>query len=267
MAAHKTIKNLNRDALISALPTDALDASAWWTSAKWTQPKIKQYIGVSAKNEKMGHVLSFSKLAGANAVTTASGYTRTYMGTCGGCCSACEGDCYAIASEKYHCNTSPLAWGRNTILSRENPDLYYFLIDAFIASKKKCNVVRIHVSGEFETLHELREWNGMAFRHPEIVFYTYTKRYMFLKLLTNKAPNFVINISEWKNHAEIEAIKKLLPFKVGTFVYVPQSEKDNPIYKGLSMCPTVDFSGKHTGVTCEKCPLCKMNIRKGVWAH
>lgn len=267
MPAHKTIKFLDENALLSALPSSALDKSAWWLSTKWTQANIRKYIGVSTKNEKLGYVLSFSKLAGFNPVKTKTGYTRVYPGTCGGCSGACESDCYALGSERYHCNTSPIAWGKNTILSRENPDLYFYLVDAFIASKKKVDTVRIHVSGEFETLHELKEWDAIARKHPTISFYTYTKRYMFLALLANKAPNFVVNLSEWKNHSEIEEIKKLLHFEVGTFVYVPQNEKDNPLYKGLPMCPAVDFNGKHTGVTCDKCPLCKLNIRKGVWAH
>ncbi len=267
MSAHKTIKNLNRDALIECMPSDALDASKWWETTKWNQTTIKKYIGVSAKNEKMGHVLSFSKLAGSHPVKNKSGYIRSYMGTCGGCSNNCESDCYAIASERYHCNSSPVAWGKNTLLSRENPDLYFFLIDAFIASKKKCESVRIHVSGEFETVAEMRRWNEIASRHPNIKFYTYTKRYMFLLLLKSKADNLYINVSEWKNHSEIEAIKKLLPFKVGAFVYVPQEEKDSPLYKDLPMCPAVNFKGEHTGITCEKCPLCKANIRKGVWAH
>ena len=67
---------------------------------------------------------------------------------------------------------------------------------------KKCEVLRIHVSGDFSTQADFDTWLAVANRRPDIIFYAYTKSLPFWIRRMNDIPaNFRLTASfgGWKD--------------------------------------------------------------------
>ena len=102
-------------------------------------------------NSKLGkRVYTFSRVAGRDG------------GTCPGSTDACEDVCYA---KRMAAPGSPLAalFDINTA----KPDLSGLPADA--------KIVRIHVSGDFDTPAYVQQWIELAQERPEVKFFGYTR--------------------------------------------------------------------------------------------
>lgn len=251
----------------TSMPANAFDASGWWRDEKWALKRIHDYLAISLRNSKIGHTANISTLPGGVVRYKDGAPVTNIEGTCGAACIVCLDSCYAANSVRRYSKNIVKAWGKNTILKHENPALYFFLIDKYI-SKKHPKVFRIHVSGEFESAREIKEWNKIALNHPGTTFYTYSKQYLYVGVAVASkgglAKNFIINLSEWKNPDEIKGMMEKTG--LGAFAYVEPADADK--YKGIPFCPAVRKNGSMNHEwTCDKCLLCKMPIRKAVWAH
>ena len=245
-------------------------------------------------NRKIGKTIwSFSTLPGNkdHLLRKKDGVLLTNIpGTCSKYCENCakDGACYAWRDAKLHHNAVIPAWGENTLLLREGK-AFALLEELFTKmnpkdEKPKITMFRINVSGEIENVNELKEWNNLAKKHPEIRFGIYTKNYDALEELIQQnieiAQNFIINVSEW--HGVAKHFLDKHPGLFNVFEYDDSkyedstlSEEDKQRLKGTRHCPAVDINGKHTlnkdgePLTCDQCGYCytKTGKRTAVYAH
>lgn len=273
-------------------------------------------LHISQGNEKIGKgIWSFSTLPGNEdhlLSTSTKGLLTNIPGTCSKHCENCfDSGCYAVASAlRYHTAIIP-AWGDNTILLRNGKlweQLETFITfkngkaekylreahkqgidpDAAVAKARELAVIkifRVNVSGEIESVQELRQWNLLALAHPYIQFGVYTKNFeavaAFLDGGSDFAENFVVNISQW-NHCADAFLEKYSWAKLNVFEYCPNNRKDCDLpseeierLEKLPKCPAVTRSGHHAktpdgrDITCTLCQNCyrKTGRHIGVWSH
>lgn len=218
-------------------------------------------------NNKVGKgVWCFNLLPGDKPlITSTKGVLTDINGTCGGCCTGCEGDCYAVRDGKLHHNACIPAWGKNTLIMRNDIEgMFTQLKRALI--KKKAKVLRWHSAGEIESFDYLLHMVKLAVELPQVQFYCYTKRFDFVTEYLNdykKFPqNLVVNISVWHDN------DKGYDFgKCNKFVY---DDGTDPKIAKMRHCPAVDKNGHSTGVKCSQCGWCfKGNYGRitAVYAH
>jgi len=282
-------------------------------------------LHISKGNGKIGNgIWSFSTLPGnAEHTPMIGGNPLTNItGTCSKYCENCarDGACYAWRDAKLHHNVVAKAWGDNTVLLRNGK--LWSLLDEFLWQKNRkskkildkwlaefdtqpdeiwpstltdmkhaavVKMFRIHVSGEIEDLHELKQWDALARRHPETTFALYTKNYDALGEYLDHTkgitpPNLVINVSEWHGVAA-EFLRKYTakyPGAFNVFEYDDHNKRtcDLPAKEVLRLeklthCPAVDRNGHHVKtpagkpLTCDKCRKCYMKTGAwtAVWSH
>lgn len=130
--------------------------------------------------------------------------------------------------------------------------------------KKKLDVVRINESGELTDYADLKLWCELGKRHPETVFYLYTKNYKVVRkaLINNIVPkNLFINISIWHEFGIEDYLEMKDHPQIRAFCLVDNEWTKEKYYsKGVeitSMCGAYDERGKMNHmVTCDKCKKC-----------
>lgn len=218
-------------------------------------------------NIKLGQLIgTFSKLMGDDNYFIPE--LQTYVrGTCGKHCDGCKGSCYVTKSYRRYterdtgkCSVK-LGHARNTIAVRENIEqVFADLTGQIRRARKPFVIVRIHQSGELETVTEFKMWCNIAREFPNIVFYIYTKAFELVipALLAGDVPkNLVVLMSIWHEYGikEFDAVKHL--DNVKAFVYC---DGYNYTKHGLTiqtMCTAYNEHGKmNHAVTCDKCRKC-----------
>lgn len=215
-------------------------------------------------------------------------------GTCSKYCEYCakDGACYAWRDAKLHHNAVIKSWGENTLLLRAG--LVWKMIDDYItkknAKKTQVEIWRVNVSGELESASDIRNWDKLAEKHPEVRFAVYTKNYeaveAYLEELkaagrTGTQPNFIVNISQW-HHCADEFLAKYPAGTFNVFTYDDSmtkhcelSDADKAMLAKLPHCPAVTSAGHHakkpdgTDITCSDCQRCyrKTGKETAVYAH
>ena len=140
-----------------------------YKAGKITAPDGSQIAPLlKAGNSKTGKsVFTYSQLAGCRVWDTAYGPIR---GTCAGQCD----NCYACTG--FYCMPSVRdTLALHTIITRSYLD---FKKRAIIAQIKadKIAVVRIHASGDFDSVQDVNTWFEIVKACPNTLFWTYTKR-------------------------------------------------------------------------------------------
>ena len=209
---------------------------------------------------KIGAIWSFSTLMGNEPVhIDYNGVKCDVVGTCGGYCEGCKKSCYVRNSYRYPSVKYGHAW--NTLAIRDDIESAYNDLEGQLKrARNKPNAVRIHVSGEFESMQELNMWNKLAKAFPNITFYVYSKAYDIMDdYFTNNtlAANFIVNVSIWHEYGIMFFMKWRNLKNIRAFVYDDGYEyRKFGIYSD-SRCPAYDSNGKAIdGVTCQKCGLC-----------
>ena len=292
---------------------------------KYTIDPGQARLHVSKGNSKIGDgIWSFSTLPGnsEHMLTLKDGTLLTDVpGTCSKYCDGCakDGACYAWRDAKLHSNATIPAWGENTVLLRDGR--LWDQLETFLTLKNakaikllgswkkpktddlglievcaketlrqamelaKVKTFRIHVSGELENADQLRRWNALALKHPEIRFGIYTKNFdalgEFLDGGTDFAPNLCVNVSEWHGVAK-PFLSKYGWAKLNVFEYDDSLRKDSGLddaekarLANANHCPAVGEDGRHRKtpagepITCDMCGRCyrKTGERTAVYAH
>ena len=237
------------------------------------------HISISQRNGKLGNIPQFNTLPGNEQIKLSSGQPLTnIVGTCGHHCEDCKASCYAIRSAIYHHNSVVPAWGRNTVILRNDPEKVKREIKEY-CTKNIVKYFRFHSAGELEDVNQLKLYCEICDENPEVVFYIYTKRFdllaHFFVIKGEKLPeNFVINLSEW--HGNIEsflsdnhysgAVGKFFD-KLNIFAYDDKCEEAK-FASTLVHCHAIDENGHETGITCAQCRRCmKPGNKTAVYAH
>lgn len=239
----------------------------------------KLHISISQRNGKLGNIPQFNILPGNEPLVLSSGRPLTNItGTCGGCCDDCKASCYAVRAAVFHHNAIIPAWGRNTVILRNDPDKVKREITEF-CNKNIVKYFRFHTAGELENINQLELYCEICNANPDVIFYIYTKRFDLLTdyfvLVGNKVPkNFVINLSEW--HGNIEDFISNTHY-AGTFrkffdtlnVFAYDDKTPESSYAAsLVHCPAIDKTGHETGITCAQCRRCmKPGHLTAVYSH
>lgn len=119
-------------------------------------------------------------------------------------CSACKHYCYDIKAVLQYANVAD-ARARNTAIVQLDREGFFARIDEFISSKKRCQhkYFRWHVSGEILDIDYFDHMVRIARRHPDWIFWTYTKMYSVVNewIAINGRDalpaNFTVMFSEW----------------------------------------------------------------------
>lgn len=222
------------------------------------------HVHIVDGNRKLGKgIYCVNLLAGDKPITKKDGTQLTNIsGTCKGCCSGCKSKCYAINIQRCRNNNIP-SWNDNTILAKEEPDVFFEEIQQFL-DRSIVAAFRFHSFGEIPNYDYLVRMVDLAKANSNVRFYTYTKRFSWVEkyLEENKElpSNFVINMSIWhKNYSN--------PYGLPEFIYDDGTEED---VAKLPHCPAVGADHHETGITCARCKRC-INAKKGdriaVYAH
>lgn len=253
--------------------------------------------GTAADNIKLGNMGSWAMLFGS-----CDWYIPeldvTVKGTCGDHCQGCFNPenpkcspCYVAKSYVMHTNrnedgtvgdiqknacTVKLGHAYRTIaMTMFRKDLLLSLDKQLTNAKKKFGVVRINESGELTCYEDLELWCELGKRHPETIFYLYTKNYKAVRkaLINGVVPsNLFINISIW-HQLGIEAYLEMKDHsQIRAFVLVDDEWTKEKYYRhGIeitSMCAAYDENGKmNHAVTCDKCKKCFSNCNKCVGCY
>lgn len=153
---------------------------------------------------------------------------------------------------------------RTIAMTMYRDELLLSLDKQLTRKKKKFKIVRINESGEFTCYEDLEMWSELARRHPETIFYVYTKNYAAVRkaLINAIVPNnFFINISIWHQVGIREYLEMKDHPQIRAFVLVDDVwTKERYLMEGLeitSMCGAYKEDGKlDHNVTCDKCRKC-----------
>ena len=155
--------------------------------------------GTKNDNIKLGDMGSWAMLFG-NSVWYVPELNVSVKGTCGGNCKGCfnpehpeKSPCYVAKSYYMHTNRNEdgttgnilenkcsvkLGHAYRTIaMTMFRDELLEALDKKLTNKKKKLKIVRINESGELTCYEDLGLWCELAKRHPETIFYVYTKNY------------------------------------------------------------------------------------------
>ena len=122
-------------------------------------------LHISTGNQKIGKVHNFSMAPGL---------------TCGNC-SCCMEYCYDVKACLQYENVR-IARAENTAMMQLDREKTFELIDKYISSKKAHKAFRWHVSGDILDIDYFDHMVQIARRHPDWIFWTYTKMYWVINL-------------------------------------------------------------------------------------
>lgn len=248
--------------------------------------------GTSADNIKLGNMGSWAMLIG-NCSWYIPELDVFVPGTCGEHCKGCFNPnnprcstCYVMKSLVRHTKrnedgtvgdvlknscTVKLGHAYRTIAMTMFRDKLLLSLDNQLTRKRnKFKIIRINEAGELTCYEDLEMWCELARRHPETIFYIYTKNYKAIRkaLINGIVPsNFFINISIWHEYGIEEYLEMKDHPQIRAFCLV---DKEWTIEKYRSMgieitamCPAYDENGKmNHNVTCDKCKMCASCINR-----
>lgn len=122
-------------------------------------------------------------------------------------CSECMYLCYDIKACNQYPGTVIDARARNLAVLLADRDEYFRRIDAAISRRRKHKFFRWHVAGDIVDIDYLARMVDIARRHPDFIFWTYTKNYAVVNQYVRDhggdraaaiPENLSIMFSEWR---------------------------------------------------------------------
>ena len=195
----------------------------------------KIHVCISKGNRKIGRVMNVSLMP---VITCAN-------------CIECKFYCYDIKACIQYTNTVLPARMRNTVLARDNMKEYFHQIDEACTRRKKNKFFRWHVAGDILNTEYFENMVEIARKHPDFIFWTYTKNYKVVNEYCEKYGrsaipfNLSIMFSEW------DGMPLINPFNFPVFACKMKNGNKNRTeesFKGMHKCPG-------------NCDICKENHR------
>ena len=158
-------------------------------------------ICITNGNMKIGRVMNVSLLP---------------IFTCLNNCQGCRFFCYDIKACMQYRNVI-VARARNTVLLWRDRNKYFELIEKKISRRRKNKFFRWHVAGDIIDGDYFQRMIDIARRHPDFVFWTYTKQYSIVNRYCDKygkdsiPSNLSIMFSQW------DGIQIINPYKFPEF--------------------------------------------------
>lgn len=153
-------------------------------------------------------------------------------------CSECKGICYEIKAGRY---TNVIdARAKNMALVNADRDEFFSQIENRISRRRKNKFFRWHVAGDILDLDYFSRMVETARRHPDFVFWTYTKMYGIVNIYCRAngrdaiPDNFSIMFSEW------DGMPMNNPYNFPVFsCKLAAGNKNHPAeyFDGLYKCP------------------------------
>ena len=166
---------------------------------------------------------------------------------------------------------------RTIAMTMFRDDLLLSLDKQLNKMRKKLDIIRINESGELTCYEDLNLWCELSRRHPETVFYLYTKNYKVVRkaLINGIVPeNLFINISIWHEFGIAEYLEMKDHPQIRAFCLIDKEWTKADYYsKGIeitSICGAYNKEGKmNHEVTCDKCKKCFSRNHKctGCYEH
>lgn len=221
---------------------------------------VNDHVTITRGNKKT-RIKSFNLLAGKGAYNGALPGKLRGVVCFGTCAHNCPG-CYAKKSTRY--DNVFLAYLDNTLNAVNDPRGTVAAVERQLygGRKKAPQYFRIHDSGDFFSFKYFCAWAEMIARHPETIFYAYTKsNNIIIRYGVDNLPaNFTILCSPWAGISEPIA-------DLPQFIYDDGTDAETA---KLPHCPAVDKNGRRTGITCNQCGACpkaKRGTKRAVYAH
>ena len=177
---------------------------------------------ISAGNRKIGRVMNVS----------------TMPGMCCGNCSHCIVYCYDVKACAQYPNTVIDARMRNTVMLLRNRPEFFRRIDDAISRRRKNKYFRWHVAGDILDMDYFENMVSIARKHPDFVFWTYTKMYSIVNawIASNgELPgNLTIMFSDW------DGVELPNPYNMPVFsCKLKAGNKNHPVeyFDSLFKCP------------------------------
>lgn len=206
-------------------------------------------ITISEHNDKTGNIPSFNTLAGKDEHFYRAPKELDGARVKGTCNNNCPG-CYAAKLTRYP--QIMIAYLHNTILATEHCTEMFEQLQAWLRLYEP-RYFRYHDSGDIPSYEYLINMIKTAEKFDDITFYTYTKRFDYLRLLIKNGidlpNNLIINLSSWTGETD-DPTDIMKALNVNLYYYDDKKNSELP------HCPAVDKDGKRTGVQCRQCKKC-----------
>lgn len=228
-------------------------------------------------NSKTGKEWLLNTLPGDHRIQVQNKDITNVRGSCQGCCDGCEAFCYAINGARQHHNAVMPSTIKNLIIYRMDPERFESELDGELNGWKATKgnpekVFRWHASGEIEDRSYLDMMMRVAEKHPDVHFYSYTKRFEWIKdyldIHGDFPENFVWNLSVWGDNLEKSGFPKEYLSKVQRFEWKDEISVEE--YNRSIHCQSVthDKEGEKKGHlnherNCRVCGLCWRGRCKG----
>ena len=234
------------------------------------------HVGIQkGGNIKTGKEWLLNTLPGDHRIKVKGREITNVQGSCQGCCDGCEDFCYAINGARQHHNAVIPSTIKNLILYRMDPVRFEKELDAELSKwslkTKEDKVFRWHASGEIEDRKYLDMMMRIAEKHPDVHFYSYTKRFTWIKDYLNIhgdfPANFVWNLSVWKDNLKESGFPEEYLSKVQLFEWRDEITEEE-YYHTIHCRSVVVKDGNKKGhldhnMNCRKCGLCWRGFCKG----
>ena len=170
---------------------------------------------ISTGNTKIGKVLNVSLMP---------------VITCGNC-RECMCTCYDVHACVFHGRNVISARMRNTVLLQKDRDRYFSEIEKKVSRRRKNKYMRWHVAGDIIDYDYFDRMCGIAVRHPDFTFWTYTKMYAVVNRWISEngvlPSNLHVMFSAWTG------VKMHNPYNLP--LYICRLEGDSTDYKCFNM--------------------------------
>lgn len=231
-------------------------------------------------NIKTGKEWLLNTLPGDHVLTAKGMPLTNYRGSCQGCCDGCEKFCYAINGARQHHNSVLPSVIKNLVLYRMDPERFEKELNEQLSTYKAPNdangspvekVFRWHASGEIEDRDYLDMMMRIAEKNPTVLFYSYTKRFSWIKdyldIHGDFPSNFTWNLSVWEDNLKESGFPEEYLSKVQLFEWCDEiTEKE--YYHSIHCRSVIVKDGHKKGhldhnMNCRKCGLCWKGRCKG----
>ena len=244
---------------------------------KVTIPLADMHVGIQKNgNIKTGDEWLLNTLPGEHPISVKGNPITNMAGSCCGICDGCEGFCYAINGCRQHHNSVMPSVIKNLLIYRWDPKRFENEIENELVQWKvnlgEEKVFRWHSSGEIEDYNYLLMMMRIAQNHPDVHFYSYTKRFGLINRYLDEhkdfPTNFVFNLSVWENNLKDSGFNLGYLSKVQCFEWKDQMSVED--YNHSIHCRSVihEKEGEKKGhlnheMNCKKCGLCWKGKCKG----